>query len=433
MRKKINVFWFRRDLRLFDNHGLFKALSEEIPVLPLFIFDTEILKEFPDPYDRRVSFIYDQLLQINAVLKKSGSSILIKHGTPEHIFTQLSEKYEINTVFSNFDHEPSSISRDERVGDLLKKFGCEFQQFKDHVVYDKNEILNMSGNTYAVYTPFMRRWKEQLTDEHLQHFPSEKHLYNCINEQFDFLPLLETGYHKLPDEIPNFIFNEKLIKDYHLTRDFPGIRGTSEIGIHLRFGTISVRQAVKEAARLSEVWFNELIWREFFIQIMWNFPHVALGAFKKKYDLVEWRNNEDEFEQWCNGNTGFPIVDAGMRELVQTGKMHNRVRMITANFLTKLLLIDWQWGERFFAQHLLDFEYSSNNGNWQWAAGTGADAAPYFRIFNPKTQMEKFDPDLSYCKTWLSQAEIKSPEPVVDYAFARKRCLQVFGSLKTDI
>lgn len=427
------MFLFRRDLRLFDNHGFYRALSESLPVLPLYIFDTDILKEFPRPVDKRVSFIYDRLKEMNSVLLQKGKSLCVMMGKPLDIFNQLIESYQLQAVYCNNDYEPEAVRRDVTVEQFLYKRGASFHSFKDRVIFEKNEIISMSGKPYTVFTPYMKRWKEQLKQDALGPFPSETLLHRCLDHGFSFPPIDVTGYSHINTEFPSAQPDEDIIRNYHLTRDYPALNGTSKIGIHLRFGTVSVRQMVSLAQRLNETWLNELIWREFFMQLMFHNPYVAEGAYRKQFAFIEWRNDETEFERWCRGETGFPIVDAGMRELVSTGYMHNRVRMITANFLTKLLLIDWRWGEQFFAQHLLDFELSSNNGNWQWAAGTGADAAPWFRIFNPITQAKKFDNAGDYCRKWLSDEEIRTAKPMVDYAYSRQRALKTYKGVSENI
>ncbi len=423
---KINIFWFRRDLRLDDNHGLYLALSDGLPVMPVFIFDPDILKEFPDQEDRRITFIYNTLEYLNQVLNTHHSSLHIFLGKPSDIFEKLSSEYTICNVFCNHDYEPSLIARDSEIKELLALRNIEFISCKDHVIFEKDDILNNEHKPYTVFTPYMKKWKEKFQTEKLRYFPSELRLDFLIKKIALFPELKKFGYNKVYFEFPGIELNDQIIRNYHLTRDYPYLEGTSRIGMHLRFGTVSVRKAVQKAAELNEIWLNELIWREFFIQILWHFPEVTNQSFNKKYRLLTWNNNEQEFEKWCTGKTGFPIIDAGMRELVETGHMHNRVRMITANFLTKILMIDWLWGERFFAKHLLDFELASNNGNWQWAAGTGADAAPYFRIFNPDEQLKKYDPDLLYVKKFVNPDSTNYPKKIADYKERRLQCFSFF-------
>jgi deoxyribodipyrimidine photo-lyase len=427
MNEKINVFWFRRDLRLNDNHGLFRACSQGLPVLALFIFDSCILKEFPNPNDRRITFIYNRLKILNKELKTGDANLCVIIGKPVEVFEQLFSKFKIQTVFCNHDYEPASQARDQTVRHFLKLNGVGFESYKDQVIFEKNELLTTDGNPYTVFTPFMKKWKQKYRETKKISFPSENFLHLILPHEEPFPRIEQTGYNEIQFDFPSQQPDKQVITNYHLTRDIPSAEGTSRLGIHFRFGTISIRQCVSMAFSLNETWLNELIWREFFMQIMWNFPHVAKGAFKKKYNLIPWRNDEKEFELWCTGNTGFPLVDAGIRELLATGHMHNRVRMITASFLTKLLLTDWQWGERFFAAHLLDYEFSSNNGNWQWAAGTGADAAPYFRIFNPEAQIKRFDKEHQYIRKWI-RADASS-KPIIDYKSCRERCIQTFKNL----
>ncbi len=426
MSEMINVFWFRRDLRLEDNHALFRACSEPLPVLAIFIFDTEILKEFDNPLDKRITFIYNTLHKVNTCLKKHGSALMLKHGKPVEVFSQLLSDYPIQDVFCNHDYEPYSEKRDQEVRTLLHEHGANLKTFKDHVIFEKDEILTTEQNPYTVFTPYMKKWKNQYSLRSHEIYPSEKLLHKTIDAGH-FIPELESlGYKLVKFSFPSSEIPEEIVKNYHQTRNFPAIEGTSKLGLHLRFGTISIRKTVARAFHLNEVWLNELIWREFFMQLLWHFPHVENESFRKRYQFIEWRNNEEDFLLWCRGETGFSIVDAGMKELLETGHMHNRVRMIVANFLTKLLLIDWRWGERFFADHLLDYELSSNNGNWQWSAGTGADAAPYFRIFNPAEQIRKFDPHMKYVRKWINPDGETYPKPMVDYTFARKRCLELY-------
>ncbi len=426
MKKHLNVFWFRRDLRLFDNHGLFRALSEDLPVLCLFIFDPDILKQFPNSDDRRVTFIFETLQNMNHELKPYKGKIEIAYGNPVEIFMNLTESFVIQNVYCNHDYEPFAIQRDIRVNTFLDSKGISFLSFKDQVHFEKKEITTDSEKPYTVFTPYMKKWKQQFSNNPFTYYPSEKLIDKILPGKSQIAKIEDIGYSRTSFKFPAAKLDEEIIKNYHLTRDYPSLHGTSKLGIHLRFGTISVRQTAKIASKLNETWLNELIWREFFMQLLWNYPHVEKEAYKKKYNFIPWSNNESDFSRWCRGETGFPIVDAGIRELIETGHMHNRVRMITANFLTKLLLIDWKWGEQFFAEHLLDYELSSNNGNWQWAAGTGADAAPYFRIFNPEEQTKRYDPNLSYIKQFINPDTPTYPKPMINYKENRQRCLHVF-------
>lgn len=423
------VFWFRRDLRIEDNAGLYHALKSGYRVLPVFIFDTGILDKLDNRYDRRVSFIHGALEALQKQLTGAGSSLKVYHGTPDNAFRKIISDFVVKAVFANHDYEPYAMTRDRHIGEILKESGIPFSTFKDQVISEKDEVVKSDGTPYTVFTPYSRVWRKTLTQDDLKPFLSEKLTGNFLNTGPLPLPSLEDIGFKGTDPVfrPPEI-NTAIIKDYHNTRDIPSLEGTTRLGIHLRFGTVSIRQLVRTALSLNETWLNELIWREFFMSILWHFPQVTDNAFKKKYDNILWRNNEDEFEKWCNGRTGYPIVDAGMRELNETGFMHNRVRMITASFLTKHLLTDWRWGEAYFAEKLLDYELSSNNGNWQWAAGCGCDAAPYFRVFNPAEQTRKYDPKLEYIKRLVP--ELYSPDypsPVVDHSFASERAISVYS------
>lgn len=427
MSERINVFWFRRDLRLNDNAGLFHALNAELPVLGIFIYDTTILDELEDQNDRRVSFIYHHLLSVQKRLEDEGSSLEIFHSAPLEAFQKLTAQYEVERVFTNGDYETYATERDALVERFLLNKGIAFTTFKDQVIFEKDEIVKENGEPYQIFTPYSKKWKSMLSEERLRPFASESLLKNLLQRKRGRFPSLrEIGFMEGPD-FPPLSVDEKTIEQYHRTRDIPSIQGTSRLGIHLRFGTISIRQVAARALELNQIFLNELIWREFFMQLLWHYPRLVNEACKKEYDQIIWRNNEKEFQAWCSGQTGYPIVDAGMRELNATGFMHNRVRMITASFLVKHLLIDWRWGEAYFAKRLLDYELASNNGNWQWVAGCGCDAAPYFRIFNPYTQTKKFDPELNYIRQWVPELESFSyPEPIVDHEAARQRCLKVY-------
>ena len=424
---KINIFWFRRDLRLNDNCGLYHALNSGFPVLAIFIFDKYILDKL-NSNDARITFIYKELHKLKKEIETAGSSILVLFDTPKNAFENLVNEYDINAVFTNKDYEPYAIERDSKISNFLKSKGIKFHVYKDHVIFEENEILKDNGEPYTVFTPYSKKWKSVLGDKKIQVFPSEKKLQYLLKiSPFSFPKLNEIGFMKNDINVPEANISIELITNYNSRRDFPAMDGTSRIGVHLRFGTISIREITQLASTLSEVYLNELIWRNFFIDILRHYPDVVNKSFKPKYDLIQWRNKEIEFDCWCRGETGYPLVDAGMRELNETGFMHNRVRMITASFLTKHLLIDWRWGEAYFAEKLLDYELASNNGNWQWAAGTGCDAAPYFRIFNPESQQKKFDPDEKYIKQWVPEyGTSKYPSPIVDHKFARERTLKVY-------
>jgi deoxyribodipyrimidine photo-lyase len=432
MHKKMTIFWFRRDLRLADNHGLFAALSKGEPVQAIFIFDKNILSKLTDKNDARISFIHQQLLKLNAELAKLGSSLWVFYGDPLSVFkNELQAKMPNNTsvgdVYANHDYEPNAIQRDAAINDWLLSKNNALLTFKDQCIFEKKEVVKDDGLPYTVFTAYKNKYYKTLTAESFKSFDSQKYFTNFYaNNGFPMPSLEEIGFEPSEIEFPVIEF-ESILKEYANTRNFPSVKGTSRISVHLRFGTVSIRALAKASFGKSETWFNELVWRDFYFQILWHFPYVVDSAFKPNYNHIEWRKNEDEFEKWCNGQTGYPIVDAGMRELNATGFMHNRVRMIVASFLTKHLLISWQWGEAYFAKKLLDFELSSNNGGWQWAAGCGCDAAPYFRIFNPAEQTKKFDPKFSYIKKWVPEfQEFHYPAPIVDHKFARERCLQTY-------
>ena len=428
MKEKIHVFWFRRDLRLHDNHALYQALRSGNSVLPVFIFDTEILDKLSSKTDVRVSFIFAEIQKIKTELEKFGSSLKIFYTKPSGAFRDLTDQYQIQSVFANKDYEPYAKERDNEVGELLEKKDIAFNLYKDQVIFEEKEVLRDDGTPYTVFTPYSKKWKQVFNETEIQYFPSEKIQENFIKTKpFSFPQLKKLGFEKSSIEISPFEISEEIIRNYAETRDLPAIKGTTRLGVHLRFGTVSIRELTLKAMDWSETFLNELIWRNFFSTILWHFPQVVDKAFKPKYDFIQWRNSEKEFGRWCNGETGYPMVDAGMRELNETGFMHNRVRMVTAGFLTKHLLIDWRWGEAYFAEKLLDYELASNNGNWQWAAGTGCDAAPYFRIFNPESQQKKFDPEGEYVKRWVPEMETSAyPKPVVNHKMARERALQTY-------
>lgn len=427
--QKVNVFWFRRDLRLNDNAGLYHALKSDLPVLPLFIFDKKILDDLEDKRDKRLEFIRSTLTDIQEELVKKSSSMEVHYGTPEQAFTKLLNEYDIQTVFTNHDYEPYAIERDDLVKKLVAKKNAGFKTYKDQVIFEKDEVSKSNGKPYTVYTPYSRRWKECLNDFYIKSYPNKRYFKNFFKQAPKRIPSLESmGFQETEKKFPSKNPDEDLIKHYNKTRDFPGTEGTSRLGIHLRFGTISIRELVTKIKTLNSTFLNELIWREFYTSILWHFPHVGHHkAFKPEYDNIKWRNNEKEFQKWCNGQTGYPIVDAGIRQLNETGYMHNRVRMIVGSFLCKDLLIDWRWGEAYFAAKLLDFDLAANNGGWQWVAGSGCDAAPYFRIFNPELQTKKFDKDLKYVSEWVPEfQEFTYAKPMVDHKEARERCLEAY-------
>lgn len=413
-----------------DNRGFMEALKSGCPVLPLFIFDTEILDKLPKN-DARVNFLHDTLQNMKATLEtKHNSSIALYHGKPSEVFTKLIETYDVQTIYTNHDYEPYARERDAEISSLVKEKKIGFKTFKDQVVFEKEEVVKDDGAPYVVYTPYKNKWKSLFNASHLAPYTSEDHFDGLIKQtHFPNLSLQDMGFEESDIKVPQYTVTPVLINNYEDTRNFPAKEnGTSRLGPHLRFGTVSIRCMMKKAiAEENEVFWSELIWREFFMQILWHFPHTKEKAFRPKYDRIEWRNNEEEFEKWKNGMTGYALVDAGMRELNATGYMHNRVRMLVASFLCKHLLIDWRWGESYFAEKLLDYDMSANVGNWQWAAGSGVDAAPYFRIFNPMTQIDKFDKQKEYINTWVPDLqELSYPEKIVDHKMARERCLKIY-------
>ena len=429
MKDTVNIFWFRRDLRLDDNVGFYNALKSEHPVLPIFIFDEEILKKLPKD-DARITFIYETLQKMRAKLEdKNSSSIAMFHGEPKAVYKNLLEKYNIDTVFTNRDYEPYAKERDDKIEQLLNDNTIKFKTFKDQVIFEQNEVTKKDGLPYVVYTPYMKVWKEQFKTHTLDFYYTSSFLKNLIQDkELPNLTLSDIGFTKSNQKIKKHIVTPALIQNYEDTRNFPAQDSTSKLGPHLRFGTVSIRKMIEKAiTEKNEIFWQELIWREFFMQILWHFPHTSKKSFKAKYDRIDWRNNEAEFLKWCNGETGYPLVDAGMRQLNETGFMHNRIRMLVGSFLCKHLLIDWRWGEAYFAEKLHDYEMASNIGNWQWVAGSGVDAAPYFRIFNPTTQIKKFDNDLAYIKKWVPDfQELTYPKEMVDHKEARERCLATY-------
>lgn len=422
------IFWFRRDLRLEDNAGLYRALKENTSVLPLFIFDTEILDKLEDKADKRVEFIHKSLNQLKQQLEKLGSSLLVIHGNPVEIYKNLRPK----NIYTNHDYEPYARKRDEAIAAILKKKGSELKTYKDQVIFEKDEVQKDDGTPYTIFTPYSKKWKARLTAFYQKSYPVEGYLKNLKKiEPLAFPSLADIGFHETGATFPDRTIRKSILEHYHQTRDFPAIPSTTRLSVHLRFGTVSIRKLVQIALIKNETWLNELIWRDFYHMILWHFPNVD-KAFKPAYDYIHWRNDPAEFEAWCRGKTGYPIVDAGMRELNATGFMHNRVRMIVASFLTKHLLIDWRWGEAYFAKKLLDFDLAANNGGWQWASGSGCDAAPYFRVFNPYIQTQKFDPDLKYVKKWVPEFQTNNyPPPIVNHEVARQRVLEVYKEALT--
>jgi len=425
--EEINIFWFRRDLRLYDNSGLSAATSDKLKVLPIFIFDTSITNKLPEN-DRRINFIYDNLVEMDSELKKKyNSSLNIFKGKPIEIFKELIGNYKINSVYTNNDYEPYAFSRDSSIKKLLESKKIQFKSYKDHVVFEKNEVVKDDGNPYVVFTPYMRKWKTNLNED-LTNLEEKKVLNNFYTKTISgLLDLNNYGFIENDKKIESFKLNSEIVTKYAETRNFPSINSTSKLGPYLRFGTVSVRKIVTGLLKFKDQTFlNEIIWREFFMQILFHFPHTSTKSFKPKYDKIVWLDDPKSFDAWKNGETGFPLVDAGMKELNKTGFMHNRVRMITASFLCKHLLIDWRLGEKYFALKLNDYEMASNIGNWQWASGSGVDAAPYFRIFNPHTQIVKFDKNRDYINKWLNTDSNDYPNEIIDHKIARKRCLETY-------
>lgn len=419
-----SLVWLRRDLRLQDNAALYYALRNQKEVLPIFIFDSLILDDLDNKADSRVDFIHQTLTQLHQELTELGSTLLVLHGKPLDIWKELQPK----AVYANHDYEPYALERDKAVKLLLESRGVLFNTFKDQVIFEKEEVIKDDGSPYTIFTPYSRKWKSKLNAFYLKTYPTEKYFRNFKKATpAPILSLSDIGFTKTNVLFPERLIKQRIIDVYDTQRNFPAVEGTTRLSLHLRFGTVSIRKLAQVARKRNEQWLNELIWRDFYHMILWHFPTVVTKAFKPAYDKIQWRNNEKEFEVWCAGKTGYPIVDAGMRELNTTGFMHNRVRMIVASFLTKHLLIDWRWGEAYFAEKLLDFDLAANNGGWQWAAGSGCDAAPYFRVFNPALQTERFDPEFLYIKKWVPEFGTSNyPKPMVDHATARERVLKVY-------
>ncbi|SFD12660.1 deoxyribodipyrimidine photo-lyase [Chitinophaga sp. CF118] len=424
----VNLCWLRRDLRLLDQAALYHALKSDNPIVPVFVFDSDILNDLDDKHDRRVTFIHDRLEEMQEQLARLGSTMDVFYGTVENAFRHFTNEYDVKAVFTNIDYEPYATKRDAAIARMLKEKNITFHQYKDQVIFDRDEVLKDNGEPYTVFTPYSKKWKTLLKDFHLRPYPTEKYFRNFHKQKVKKIPALRTiGFLAGERHFPSLRVKDSLIEKYDETRDYPALSGTSHLGLHLRFGTVSVREIADRAKHLNETFLGELIWRDFFQSILWHFPHVEHQSFRAEYDKIQWRNNEKEFQQWCDGETGYPIVDAGMREMNTTGFMHNRVRMITASFLTKHLLIDWRWGEAYFAKKLLDYDLAANNGNWQLAAGCGCDASPYFRVFNPVLLTEKFDKDFKYVRTWVPEfEELTYTKPIVVHEDAHKRVLEVY-------
>ena len=428
------LFWHRRDLRIEDNAGLYKALKSGGKVQPIFIFDKNILEKLPKN-DQRVLFIHQEIARLKSEYQRFGSDLKVFYGAPLEIIPRLVVEHEITSVFTNRDYEPYALERDASMFEKLKALNCDFIGAKDHVIFEKNEVLKDDGLPYTIFTPYSRKWKAKLNENYLSAYPTLEYIENLQHSALqELIPMLEMGFEStqlfpFPERLPD----EKIITNYSQQRDIPAVRGTSKLSVHLRFGTISIRQLAQKAVSLNETYLNELIWRDFYQMIIFHFPHSVKQSFKKQYDKIVWEKDETNFKAWCEGKTGYPLVDAGMRELNQTGFMHNRVRMVVASFLTKHLLIDWRLGETYFAEKLMDFELASNIGGWQWAASSGCDAAPYFRVFNPSLQQEKFDKQQTYIKKWVPEFGTSSyTAPIVEHKFARERVLDRFKQALND-
>lgn len=430
MSEPLSLVWLRRDLRLHDNAALYHALKSGRPVIPVFIFDRIILDDLDDRRDRRVEFLVQEVNHLHTELAKMGSTLLVRYGKPIEVWTELISQFTIAEVFANHDYEVYAKERDQAIGKLLAEHRIGFHTRKDQVIFERDEVLTGKKTPYTVFTPYSRNWREKLTDFYLKSYPTEHYFKQFWQTSPEKVPTLaEMDFQPVGEPFPDRTVPDKLLDAYNKTRDFPALpHGTSQLGIHLRFGTVSIRELARQAKAADDKTFlNELCWRDFYFQVLDHFPHVEKNSFRREYDQIDWRNNEDEFEKWCQGQTGYPIVDAGMRQLNTLGWMHNRVRMITASFLCKHLLIDWRWGEAYFAKKLRDYDLSANNGGWQWAAGSGTDAAPYFRVFNPTLQAKKFDPKGIYIRHWVPELDEPTyPKPIVEHTLARQRAIDTY-------
>lgn len=428
MTTEISVCWLRRDLRLEDQAALYHALKSDYPVLCLFIFDQHILSQLANKADARVDFIHQTLTKLQAKLEQKGSSLLVKHGKVEQVWPEIIKTYRVRAVYTNTDYEPYATERDDKLAEYLRSENIGFFSYKDQVLFEKSEVVKADGKPYTVFTPYYKQWLQKVDQFYLKPYPTRKYFGNLLKIQhLPFPSLAELGFEASGKAFPSTHFENKL-PQYDKSRDFPALDATTHIGLHLRFGTLSIRAVAQEAiAQKADKWLSELAWREFYMMILWHFPHTAGHSFKPAYDHIKWRNNEADFKAWCSGKTGYPLVDAGMRQLNETGFMHNRVRMVVASFLCKHLLIDWRWGEAYFAEKLLDYDQASNVGGWQWACGSGNDAAPYFRVFNPELQLQKFDPKMAYVYRWAPEYQSAlAPVPIVAHEFARDRALKAY-------
>lgn len=465
------LMWFRRDLRLHDNTAFSRALTDCDRVYCTFIFDREILDKIENRNDRRVTFIHQCIHDMQKKLKKKGASIIVRIANAREEIPILARELKVDRVYANHDYEPCRIERDIAVRKALAGDGRELLTFKDHIVFEKNEIVNQSGLPFKVYTPYNKAWRAELRDEHISEMPCKRHFkklagppsgVNSHAWSFDDIGFAESrNLWKGGTREARTMFDEFLtrIAEYRENRNFPTTQGVSRLSVHLRFGTVSIRELIREAMQIDGVgaktWIDELIWREFYNMILHHFPHSQSRAFQSIYDDLPWRRDKRQFAAWCEGRTGYPIVDAAMRELNTTGYMHNRARMIVASFLTKDLFIDWRWGERYFARQLLDYDLSQNLGGWQWSASIGTDAQPYFRVFNPILQSKRFDPEGDYIRKFipelskyptseihapwelpsLSQAQCGCmigkdyPEPIVQHDEARKEVVSIFKAV----
>ncbi len=421
-----SIFWHRRDLRINDNAGLFKALKNSSFVQPIFIFDETILSKLKKS-DQRILFIHQEIENLKKQYQQNGADLKIYFGNPIDLIPEIAHEFNAQVVYTNRDYEPYASERDTQIHTHLSELNIEFIGTKDHVIFEKHEITKSDGLPYTVFTPYSRKWKEKINTYYSKSYQVEKYLDKLQkSESSEIISLENLGFDSLQkNSFPFKKFPLEQIQSYSEKRDFPSLDATTHLSLHLRFGTISIRELVRAAKENNETFLNELIWRDFYQMIIFHFPHSAKDAFKKQYDRIEWEHNDLHFNAWCEGKTGYPLVDAGMRELNHTGFMHNRVRMVVASFLTKHLLLDWRMGEVYFAEKLLDYELASNVGGWQWAAGCGCDAAPYFRVFNPTSQQEKFDKQFEYIKKWIPEFETSDyPEPIIDHKFARERVLE---------